>query len=160
MIQRWEPVAMAKQGCAGEARGPRQRCTRWSASQILRVHGVLQSCLGRRRLRCRPRRRVLRRNLPSPSRKGRRPLPTPSGERCRYIKWADLLRLTFGPIVNQCPTCGGRMKLRARPVTLKASRASCATKACGCPHGPSFCVCAVIPSLRDQPDHSSFEAAF
>jgi hypothetical protein len=39
--------------------------------------------------------------------------PPPSGKRCRYIKWAELLRLTFGLIVDQCPACGGRMKLRA-----------------------------------------------
>ena len=39
--------------------------------------------------------------------------PPPSGRRCRYIKWAELLRLTFGLTVDQCPACGGRMKLRA-----------------------------------------------
>jgi len=39
--------------------------------------------------------------------------PPPSGTRCRYIKWADLSRLTFGLNVDQCPACGGRMKLRA-----------------------------------------------
>jgi hypothetical protein len=39
--------------------------------------------------------------------------PSPSGTRCRYIKWADLLRLTFGLTLDQCPACGGRMKLRA-----------------------------------------------
>jgi hypothetical protein len=39
--------------------------------------------------------------------------PPASGKRCRYIKWADLLRLTFGLTVDQCPACGGRMKLRA-----------------------------------------------
>ena len=39
--------------------------------------------------------------------------PPPSGKRCRYIKWADLLRLTVGLILDQCPACAGRMKLRA-----------------------------------------------
>jgi len=51
--------------------------------------------------------------------------PPPSGTRCRYIKWAELLRLTFGLNVDQCPACRGdsprkpvpggpgRMKLRA-----------------------------------------------
>jgi len=39
--------------------------------------------------------------------------PPLSGKRCRYIKWAELLRLTFGLTVDQCPACGGRMKLRA-----------------------------------------------
>lgn len=39
--------------------------------------------------------------------------PPPCGKRCRYIKWAELLRLTFGLTVDQCPACGGRMKLRA-----------------------------------------------
>ena len=39
--------------------------------------------------------------------------PPPSGSRCRYIKWAELLRLTFGLTVDRCPVCGGRMKLRA-----------------------------------------------
>jgi hypothetical protein len=39
--------------------------------------------------------------------------PPPSGNRCRYIKWADLLRLTFGLTVDTCPQCAGRMKLRA-----------------------------------------------
>jgi hypothetical protein len=39
--------------------------------------------------------------------------PPPSGKRCRYIKWAQLLRLTFGLTVDRCPACGGRMKLRA-----------------------------------------------
>jgi hypothetical protein len=39
--------------------------------------------------------------------------PAPSGTRCRYIKWAELLRLTFGLTVDLCPACGGRMKLRA-----------------------------------------------
>jgi hypothetical protein len=39
--------------------------------------------------------------------------PPPTGKRCRYIKWAELLRLTFGLTVDQCPACGGRMKLRA-----------------------------------------------
>ncbi len=41
------------------------------------------------------------------------PKPPPSGKRCRYIKWAELMRLTFGLTVEQCPACGGRMKLRA-----------------------------------------------
>ena len=39
--------------------------------------------------------------------------PPPTGKRCRYIKWAELLRLTFGLTVDPCPACGGRMKLRA-----------------------------------------------
>ena len=39
--------------------------------------------------------------------------PTPSGRRCRYIRWAELLRLTFGLTVDKCPACAGRMKLRA-----------------------------------------------
>ena len=39
--------------------------------------------------------------------------PSPSGRRCRYIRWAELMRLTFGLTVDQCPACGGRMKLRA-----------------------------------------------
>jgi hypothetical protein len=39
--------------------------------------------------------------------------PPPSGSRCRYIGWSELLRLTFGLTVDQCPACGGRMKLRA-----------------------------------------------
>jgi hypothetical protein len=39
--------------------------------------------------------------------------PRPSGNRCRYIRWATLLRLTFGLTVDQCPACGGQMKLRA-----------------------------------------------
>ena len=33
--------------------------------------------------------------------------------RCRYIRWSELLRLTFGLTVDKCPACGGRMKLRA-----------------------------------------------
>ena len=39
--------------------------------------------------------------------------PSRSGTRCRYLRWADLMRLTFGLTVDQCPACGGRMKLRA-----------------------------------------------
>ena len=39
--------------------------------------------------------------------------PPPSGLRCRYIRFAELMRLTFGLQVDQCPACGGRMKLRA-----------------------------------------------
>jgi hypothetical protein len=39
--------------------------------------------------------------------------PPPSGKRCRYIKWAELLLLTFGLTVDQCPACGARMRLRA-----------------------------------------------
>jgi hypothetical protein len=51
--------------------------------------------------------------------------PPPSGRRCRYIRWAELMRLTFGLTVDQCPACRGdsprksvaggpgRMKLRA-----------------------------------------------
>jgi hypothetical protein len=39
--------------------------------------------------------------------------PPPSGTRCRYIRWAELLRLTFGLTLDKCPACGGRMKLRA-----------------------------------------------
>ena len=41
------------------------------------------------------------------------PEPASGGTRCRYIKWAELMRLTFGLTVDQCPACGGRMKLRA-----------------------------------------------
>ncbi len=44
--------------------------------------------------------------------------PGPSGNRCRYIRWATLLRLTFGVTVDKCPACGGGMKLgstRPRP---------------------------------------------
>jgi len=47
---------------------------------------------------------------PAHSKPGR---PRPSGNRCRYIRWATLLRLTFGLTVDQCPGCGGQMKLRA-----------------------------------------------
>jgi Putative transposase/Transposase zinc-binding domain len=43
----------------------------------------------------------------------KQPKPTPSGKRSLYIKWAELLRLTFGLTVDLCPACGGRMKLRA-----------------------------------------------
>lgn len=32
--------------------------------------------------------------------------PSPSGSRCRYIKWAELLRLTFGLNVDQCLPVG------------------------------------------------------
>jgi hypothetical protein len=39
--------------------------------------------------------------------------PVSSGLRCRYIKWSELLRLTFGLTVDRCAVCGGRMKLRA-----------------------------------------------
>ena len=39
--------------------------------------------------------------------------PPRSGLRCRYIRFAELMRLTFGLQVDQCPACGGRMKLRA-----------------------------------------------
>ena len=39
--------------------------------------------------------------------------PSRAGKRCRYIQWAQLMRLTFGLTVDQCPACGGRMKLRA-----------------------------------------------
>jgi len=39
--------------------------------------------------------------------------PRPTGSRCRYIRWATLLRLTFGLTVDKCPACGGDMKLRA-----------------------------------------------
>ncbi len=41
------------------------------------------------------------------------PAPASGGSRCRYIKWADLMRLTFGLTVDRCPACVGRMKLRA-----------------------------------------------
>jgi hypothetical protein len=37
----------------------------------------------------------------------------PSGTRCRYIRWSEFLRLTFGLTVDKCPACGGDMKLRA-----------------------------------------------
>jgi len=40
------------------------------------------------------------------------PLPHP-GHRCRYRRWAELLRRTFGVDVEVCPDCGGRMKLLA-----------------------------------------------
>jgi hypothetical protein len=39
--------------------------------------------------------------------------PPPSGTRCRYIRWSELLRLTFGLTVDRCVACGGQMKLRA-----------------------------------------------
>ncbi len=39
--------------------------------------------------------------------------PEKTGKRCRYIKWAQLLRLTFGVKVEECSACGGRMELRA-----------------------------------------------
>ncbi|HEX7509128.1 MAG TPA: hypothetical protein VF550_20310 [Polyangia bacterium] len=39
--------------------------------------------------------------------------PPPSGTRCRYITWSELLRLTFGLTVDRCVACGGQMKLRA-----------------------------------------------
>ena len=39
--------------------------------------------------------------------------PIRSRTRCGYIKWAHLLRLTFGLDVDRCPNCGGKMKLRA-----------------------------------------------
>jgi len=38
--------------------------------------------------------------------------PQKTGKRCRYIKWAQLLRLTFGVNVEECSHCGGRMELR------------------------------------------------
>jgi len=41
------------------------------------------------------------------------PKPQKTGRRCRYIKWAELLRLTFGVNVEKCSQCGGRMELRA-----------------------------------------------
>jgi hypothetical protein len=41
------------------------------------------------------------------------PNPSRSGSRCRYIRWAQLMRLTFGLDVEHCPACGGKMKLRA-----------------------------------------------
>jgi hypothetical protein len=50
---------------------------------------------------------------PAPPASSKPAKPPPSGPRCRYIKWAELLRLTFGLTVDQCPACGGRMKLRA-----------------------------------------------
>ena len=36
-----------------------------------------------------------------------------TGTRCGYIKWAQIMRLTFGLTVDLCLACGGRMKLRA-----------------------------------------------
>jgi hypothetical protein len=33
--------------------------------------------------------------------------PRPTGSRCRYIRWATLLRLTFGLTVDKCPACRG-----------------------------------------------------
>jgi hypothetical protein len=39
--------------------------------------------------------------------------PTRTGTRCGYIKWAQLMRLTFGVKADRCPACGGKMKLRA-----------------------------------------------
>ena len=35
------------------------------------------------------------------------PKPARSGTRCRYIKWAELMRLTFGLEVDRCPNCRG-----------------------------------------------------
>jgi hypothetical protein len=50
---------------------------------------------------------------PAPAAFAKAAKPPPTGKRCRYIKWAELLRLTFGLTVDLCPACGGRMKLRA-----------------------------------------------
>src|SRR5664279_4168954 len=50
---------------------------------------------------------------PAPAAFNKAAKPPPTVKRCRYIKWAELLRLTFGLTVDQCPACGGRMKLRA-----------------------------------------------
>lgn len=50
---------------------------------------------------------------PAPAAFNKPQKPARSGRRCRYIQWAELLRLTFGLTVDQCPACGGRMKLRA-----------------------------------------------
>ena len=41
------------------------------------------------------------------------PKPPRTGPRCRYWRWAELMRLTLGLPVDRCPHCGGRMKLRA-----------------------------------------------
>ena len=40
-------------------------------------------------------------------------MPIRTGTRCGHIKWAELMRLTFGLEVVRCPDCGGHMKLRA-----------------------------------------------
>jgi len=53
--------------------------------------------------------RVLKaaRQAPRRCRRRRSPQkPPPSGKRCRYIKWAELLRLTFGLTVDQCLPAG------------------------------------------------------
>jgi len=52
-------------------------------------------------------------NPPTASPSAPVPAPASGGTRCRYIKWAELMRLTFGLTVDKCLACGGRMKLRA-----------------------------------------------
>ena len=52
-------------------------------------------------------------SAPAPAPFSKPPRLPRSGTRCRYIKWAELIRLTFGLTVDQCPACGGRLKLRA-----------------------------------------------
>ena len=50
---------------------------------------------------------------PAPATFSKPPTPQKTGKRCRYIRWAQLLRLTFGLTVDECPACGGQMELRA-----------------------------------------------
>ena len=72
-------------------------------------------------------------SAPAPSAFTKAAKPPPSGKRCRYVKWAELIRLTFGLTVDQCPACGGRMKLRALvrdPESIERFL-PCATKGCG-----------------------------
>ena len=57
--------------------------------------------------------------VPKPKAKADDPRPDTDGEEAtprrgsRYRPWAELLKRTFGIEVEVCPTCGGRMKLRA-----------------------------------------------
>jgi len=41
------------------------------------------------------------------------PKPRPSTHRSVRRRWAELLRSTFGPHAPACPSCGGRLELRA-----------------------------------------------
>jgi hypothetical protein len=52
-------------------------------------------------------------SAPAPAGFSKPPKPQKTGRRCGYIKWAELLQLTFGLNVAECPACGGRMELRA-----------------------------------------------
>jgi hypothetical protein len=52
-------------------------------------------------------------SAPAPAGFSKPPKPQKTGRRCRYIKWAELLQLTFGLNVAECPACRGRMELRA-----------------------------------------------